>query len=632
MRIILFILSFICIEVSAQYHPLDYNVDFLQNINVEGSLAQGTLEPLAPMDFRGETFYIPNLSGTGNILKWNSGWVTVGLADGGDISGLSQYDVLFGAADGSIDQDAGNFSYYPTGSLSLNGTPSDAVGVIASDGTSTGQFLSDVLNITTGTSQVELAPNFISLINGGAGVDIQRLSGGGGYNIYLPNSNGISGQALKLNGSLQLEWFTPGTGTVTSIATTSPVLGGPITSTGTISLAGLSGLGTAGQMVRTNSSATAWEYFTPSFITDLSTFTTDDLAQGATNLYSQWITSGSDIHFDAGFVGIGGAPSYLFDVNISSKSFLRIDPTGDIFSIGDVGGLTNGNYFEVNNLNNYFNFNDGAANRLQIDMNAGGIISLYNGAMPGDDYFLVGDGTFADFVSPSSAKTSLAIASTDLSDFDEAAQDATSTLFVADNGDIDYTYNDAIPDIAAQIKSGVIVNADINASAAIDATKINTGVVDNTEFNYLNGVTSAVQTQLDNKGFTIVVTGTQNTINDATPYYSGAVQNNSSATADVNRIYIPVNCTLIAAYGFIVNGGTLSTTENGTFYARKNNTTDITISSTVTTNATSNTFSGTGLSGSFSAGDYFEGKWLTPTYATNPTNCRWTVVYYFRPN
>ncbi len=44
-----------------------------------------------------------------------------------------------------------------------------------------------------------------------------------------------------------------------------------------------------------------------------------------------------------------------------------------------------------------------------------------------------------------------------------------------------------------------IENADIKAAAAIDATKIANGSVDNTEFQYLNGVTSAIQTQLNNK-------------------------------------------------------------------------------------------------------------------------------------
>lgn len=49
------------------------------------------------------------------------------------------------------------------------------------------------------------------------------------------------------------------------------------------------------------------------------------------------------------------------------------------------------------------------------------------------------------------------------------------------------------------IKAGVIANADINASAAIDASKIADGSVSSTEFQYLDGVTSSIQDQLDDK-------------------------------------------------------------------------------------------------------------------------------------
>ena len=52
---------------------------------------------------------------------------------------------------------------------------------------------------------------------------------------------------------------------------------------------------------------------------------------------------------------------------------------------------------------------------------------------------------------------------------------------------------------SAKIADGTIVNADVNASAAIDATKIHDGTISNTEFGYLNGVTSAIQTQIDTK-------------------------------------------------------------------------------------------------------------------------------------
>ena len=52
---------------------------------------------------------------------------------------------------------------------------------------------------------------------------------------------------------------------------------------------------------------------------------------------------------------------------------------------------------------------------------------------------------------------------------------------------------------SSKIVDDSIVNADINSSAAIDATKIHDGTISNTEFGYLNGVTSAIQTQIDTK-------------------------------------------------------------------------------------------------------------------------------------
>ena len=61
----------------------------------------------------------------------------------------------------------------------------------------------------------------------------------------------------------------------------------------------------------------------------------------------------------------------------------------------------------------------------------------------------------------------------------------------------------------AAIGGGVILNADVNGSANIDASKIGTGVVSNTEFNYVNGVTSAIQTQIDD-----IESGTISTLDD----------------------------------------------------------------------------------------------------------------------
>lgn len=55
-----------------------------------------------------------------------------------------------------------------------------------------------------------------------------------------------------------------------------------------------------------------------------------------------------------------------------------------------------------------------------------------------------------------------------------------------------------------------IENADIKAGAAIDAAKIHNGSVSNTEFGYLTGVTSALQTQLDAKASASALTTLDN--------------------------------------------------------------------------------------------------------------------------
>lgn len=54
-------------------------------------------------------------------------------------------------------------------------------------------------------------------------------------------------------------------------------------------------------------------------------------------------------------------------------------------------------------------------------------------------------------------------------------------------------------DAAGAVTSALIANANISPTAAIDASKIGAGSVDNTEFGYLNGVTSSIQTQLGGK-------------------------------------------------------------------------------------------------------------------------------------
>ena len=65
---------------------------------------------------------------------------------------------------------------------------------------------------------------------------------------------------------------------------------------------------------------------------------------------------------------------------------------------------------------------------------------------------------------------------------------------------------------SAKILDGAIVDADVNASAAIDATKIANGSVTSTEFQYIGGLTSDAQTQIDSKGASTSVIANQDDI------------------------------------------------------------------------------------------------------------------------
>ena len=85
--------------------------------------------------------------------------------------------------------------------------------------------------------------------------------------------------------------------------------------------------------------------------------------------------------------------------------------------------------------------------------------------------------------------------------FDDSYAATDTHILVADGTDFDNVAVSGDVTISnagvVAIASGVIVNADIHGSAAIAATKIHDGTISNTEFGYLNGVTSGIQGQID---------------------------------------------------------------------------------------------------------------------------------------
>ena len=120
---------------------------------------------------------------------------------------------------------------------------------------------------------------------------------------------------------------------------------------------------------------------------------------------------------------------------------------------------------------------------------------------------------------------------------------------------------------------------------------------------------------------------------DATTYFFGMAIAAPTATATIRRIYVPKKCRLVSCYGTCFNGNANGTGETSTIFVRKNGTSDTIVTTTFTTNAVLTAFSGTGLYAGagqdFAEGDYFEIKWVSPTYVTNPTNLNFSASVFF---
>lgn len=141
-----------------------------------------------------------------------------------------------------------------------------------------------------------------------------------------------------------------------------------------------------------------------------------------------------------------------------------------------------------------------------------------------------------------------------------------------------------------------IENADIKTLAGIDATKIHDGSVDNTEFGYLNGVTSPIQTQIDAK-----VTGPASATDNAIVRFDSTtgklVQNSLAILNDLGALS---GLTQLDIDNIRVDSNTISSTDvNGNINISPNGTGDTLINSDVS--ITGSTTLNTGLTGPLKA-------------------------------
>jgi hypothetical protein len=118
---------------------------------------------------------------------------------------------------------------------------------------------------------------------------------------------------------------------------------------------------------------------------------------------------------------------------------------------------------------------------------------------------------------------------------------------------------------------------------------------------------------------------------DATTYYSGSSYSALQTTATLNRMSVPIAGTVVSVCVDVAVAGTLASNEQSTVSFRLNNTTDTAVSAVVIATAVAQAFCNHALSITVAQGDTFEMKWVTPTWATNPTNLLFKGTVVIRP-
>ena len=177
--------------------------------------------------------------------------------------------------------------------------------------------------------------------------------------------------------------------------------------------------------------------------------------------------------------------------------------------------------------------------------------------------------------------------------------------------------------ITAAIATNTIVNADINASAAIDWTKLGiSSTVSSTEIGYVDGVTSAIQTQIDSKLATATAASTYAPL--ASPALTGvptaptaAANTNTTQVATTAYVQTEINDLIASAPGALDTLNELASALGN----------DASFSTTVTNNlATKLPLAGGTMSGAIAMGTN------KITGVGDPTNAQDVVTKYYLDN
>jgi len=140
-------------------------------------------------------------------------------------------------------------------------------------------------------------------------------------------------------------------------------------------------------------------------------------------------------------------------------------------------------------------------------------------------------------------------------------------------------------------------------------------LVSGTNIKTINGTSILGSGDLDT-GYTLSVQALTSSPADNATIYFGNLPKAPVTTANISKVYIP-RAGVIKRAEIYCYSGTAGTNQAWSGYIRKNNTTD-TLISTLSVATNERVFSNSSLAISVVAGDYFEIKFINPTWATNP--------------
>jgi len=165
-------------------------------------------------------------------------------------------------------------------------------------------------------------------------------------------------------------------------------------------------------------------------------------------------------------------------------------------------------------------------------------------------------------ITPSALKTALSLNNVDnTTDANKPVSTATQTALNAKQDTLVSATSIKTINSTSVLGSG---NISVAPATAINATAIATGVVDNTEFEYLNGVTSAIQTQIDSKQATLVSAINIKTINSTSVLGSGDVAVQATLVSATN--IKTINSTSVLGSGNIAVEPTITATTSADYY------------------------------------------------------------------